>query len=177
MRKNDLIIAYVTAYGRIMLHEVEHMLGFDLLYVDTDSAFHIKPRETQRKLYETGFRAGDLELELEEGCHWVGLGRKSYAYEKNGKSVCKQKGVRLMMKDVDLFKSERLENILNPEESREITVTQQYFDTIQESGNFMKRTRRSEKRTSFRPFVTKRMIDWSNKDYIISYPYGYRRNK
>lgn len=90
--KNDHIAAFVTAYGRIMLNELLQKLGDDIIYSDTDSAFCIKKENLP---FQTGFRIGDLELELENGYNWSALGRKSYSFETAQKVICKQKGISL----------------------------------------------------------------------------------
>jgi hypothetical protein len=176
LRKNDHIVAHITAYGRMMLHRLEHSLGKRLLYVDTDSAYHVKYEEGTVRPYVTGFRPGDLELELEEGKHWVGLGRKSYAYEADGNAVCKQKGVRLTLNNTASFNSKSLEELLNRKSEKSIVVTQTMFDTIQDGIQFKKRTREVEKRTTFRPEATKRIICWdtASDECIETKPYGYR---
>ena len=90
--KNDHIAAFVTAYGRIMLNELIQKLGNQIIYSDTDSAFLTREMELP---FRTGFRIGDLELELEQGFNWSALGRKSYSFESKGKVICKQKGISL----------------------------------------------------------------------------------
>jgi hypothetical protein len=86
-----------------MLHRVEHAIGRGMVYVDTDSAYHILKPEYCAK-YKVGFRTGDLELELKHGVQWRGLGRKSYVYSKiDGRTVCRQKGVRINLGNMQAF--------------------------------------------------------------------------
>jgi hypothetical protein len=111
--KNDLIAAHVTAYGRIMLVRAMHYasqhfrFGANLLcYCDTDSIKYITPIN---QLFLTGFRVGDLELELKDGKRGVWMKRKSYAEETDqGKVILKQKGVALKLSHAQYFTYERL---------------------------------------------------------------------
>ena len=111
--KSDVIAAHVTAYGRIMLSQLACKLGNDLIYTDTDSAFHVHMHLTP---YKPGFLLGALEQELKLGNSWVSIGRKSYAYEKKvndqWSSVCKQKGVHVTRGTCSLFNSESLSEYL-----------------------------------------------------------------
>ena len=103
-KKSDLIAAHVTCAGRIMLNRLSNKLGSDLIYVDTDSAFHVK----KELPYSPGFRIGDLELELPEADAWVAHGRKGYMYQKDGQVICKQKGISLKSSMSEIFSFEKL---------------------------------------------------------------------
>lgn len=107
-RKNDIIVAHITAYGRWILHVLEFLLGDNLLYVDTDSAFH-KLLEEGKRPYREGYRVGDLELELRLASKFVSCGRKWYSYEKpNGEAICKLKGFSLKQSNQVHFRSDSL---------------------------------------------------------------------
>jgi hypothetical protein len=130
LRKNDHIVAHITAYGRIMLNKLENVLDNNLIYCDTDSAYHIK-MDTQK--YKVGFKTGDLELELPLGKNWRGLGRKSYAYEKIEVTtqnetkisiVSRQKGIPLKLGNMMFFTPTKLHNL--------IMSSKDIMDTIEE---------------------------------------------
>lgn len=105
-RKSDVIVAHITAYGRVMLSRLEQALGEYLIYEDTDSAFHSK---LPRPVYRHGFRTGDLELELAHAIFWVSLGRKWYAYvNAEGSTVAKLKGFTLKAKAAGEANSKRM---------------------------------------------------------------------
>lgn len=200
-RKNDHIVAHITAYGRIMLNRLEQKLGEKMLYCDTDSAYH-EQYENQSPPYISGFRTGDLELELPDAQCWRALGRKSYSYLKpDGKLICRQKGVTIRNSVKPLFHVDKLHALLakmkmiQTEHSfmrgkewddlcriqeAEIIVPQRLFSTIvQEDQVPVKRTRHIEKRIRFHCFATKRWFQWPSEIHdnsrIDSLPYGYRQ--
>jgi DNA polymerase type B, organellar and viral len=169
LRKNDLIVAHITAYGRIMLHEMEHALGDKLIYVDTDSLTHkfITPLP-----YQIGFRAGDLELEMEEGRKWVCFARKSYAYYHQNKLVCKQKGITLKQANIDLFTPENLYSMIT--DDSKIIETKKTL--LQSTSHYdpQKITIEQVKQVKFHPEYLKRwMLVGENE--IDSLPFGYQR--
>ena len=106
--KNDHIAAFVTAYGRIMLNTLIQKVGDGIIYSDTDSAFIVKENKLP---FQTGFRIGDLELELKHGTNWCGLGRKSYGFEVHEKVVCKQKGISLKKSMMKQFTPDYLRQV------------------------------------------------------------------
>ena len=122
--KNDHIAAFVTAYGRIMLNKLIQKLGDQIIYSDTDSAFLIKEMELP---FQTGFRIGDLELELKDGYNWSALGRKSYSFESENNVVCKQKGISL---------KQSMRNVFNPDYLRKLLFeTKQNFFNLKRDYN------------------------------------------
>lgn len=109
-KKNDIIVAHITAYGRIMLSRLEQALGRNMIYEDTDSAMHSM---LHSPAYIDGFRTGDLELEVPLAHDWVSLGRKWYTYAlPTGDTVNKLKGFTLARKESLLTDSERMVNHL-----------------------------------------------------------------
>lgn len=198
-RKNDHIVAHITAYGRIMLNQLENQLGPSLIYCDTDSAYHQK---IERPPYHTGFRTGDLELELASGSNWRALGRKSYSYLKSDRSlVSRQKGVSLkasalqrfdvgvmkqlientkrMMEDNEyVFISHKRKMIddVHVSHNAEIIVPQRQFVTrLNDHREPFKKTEWRDKRIRFNLFAAKRNILWNNADseIIDSIPFGF----
>lgn len=128
-KKHDMIAAHITAYGRIMLNETAQLLGTNMMGCDTDSLAHSLMDPLP---YHTGFRIGDLELELPEAKEWVANGRKSYMYRKlDGSTVCKQKGVSLKISMENVF---TLENMLAM-----IQATREMLETIQEEQGVSRR--------------------------------------
>lgn len=196
-RKNDLIVSHITAYGRLMLHRVEHVLHEKLIYVDTDSAFHVKDDTA----YNTGFRTGDLERELPLASQWVACGRKFYSYVlPNNSIVAKQKGVTLKQSTGSLFVPDQLLRLIKTtwkrlhsldersikkqrkeEETNSdltITVAQNLFKTVvKEQVIPFKQSVTVQKRTVFRIEALKRRIIWPNLDEdfneISTVPFGY----
>lgn len=198
-QKNDHIAAYVTAYGRIMIHRAIHNIGDKALYCDTDSVFHI---QTTDKLYETGFRIGDLELELDDAHYWVANGRKSYAYRKpDGSHVTKQKGIALKQSLAHLFTPEKMlrmilksakafeefsdqsEDTIVPllkqwrKEAPAIEAPQFQFKTVKENSIVSrKHTIEQMKKTSFLLWSLKRVPQWNDfneNEMIDTLPYGF----
>jgi G:T-mismatch repair DNA endonuclease (very short patch repair protein) len=196
-RKNDHIVAHITAYGRMMLNRLENQLGETLIYCDTDSAYHCRHENPP---YETGFRTGDLELELASGSSWRALGRKSYSYLKQDKSlVSRQKGVslkasalqrfgvdvmksliestkRMMDEHLESFQADKKRLIEQAHESynAEITVPQRLFVTcVNEHKEPYKKTELRDKRIRFNLFAAKRSIQWNQGSVIDSLPFGY----
>jgi len=109
--KNDLIVAEITANGRRMLHRIKMALGNRVLYSDTDSV--VFRRGTLP--FETGFKIGDLELEVEVAFDWISICRKSYIYfedEKREDAVIKQKGVTLGWNSKDKISFSELQKLL-----------------------------------------------------------------
>jgi hypothetical protein len=189
-KKNDIIVSYITAYGRIMLSRLEQKLGHNLIYEDTDSAFHSM---LPTPAYIDGFRTGDLELELKEANLWVSLGRKWYTYVKPGdRVVSKLKGFTLRRKETELTSSIRLKAHLSDvirylKESDgasevqvdPIEIEQHLFETI--GGNnplqLQKKTRMVEKKVQFFASKMKRFVDLLHLDeplsFVDSFPFGY----
>jgi hypothetical protein len=196
-KKNDHIVAHITAYGRTMLHRVEMKLGKKMVYVDTDSAYH---QTVSEPVYQTGFRTGDLELECPVLENWVGLARKSYSYEAKGKPVMKQKGIAMKQSFMQLFQPQSLHQLVldtkqkwddlqvdENEESRKkrfkqeqpsLKVIQVDFRTLKESLGCLKETLVHEKETRFSLLTTKRKICWNQcLDGIIdTVPFGYQES-
>lgn len=191
-KKNDHIVAHITAYGRIMLNRVEQALENRLVYVDTDSAYHIKAGPT---VYRTGFRTGDLELECDSLFHWVGLARKSYAYETKDKQIVKQKGIAMKFSIEQSFSSESLLKLIQQTKATmdssdhsfhtvkkfkgiqpSIVVPQVHFKTCKDEMDIRKETQESEKETRMNVFSCKRIICWNqNKQGILdTVPFGYK---
>lgn len=109
-KKQDHIAAYVTAYGRQLLHMMVHHVGRDVINTDTDSVAHIYRDPLP---YTPGLRLGDFELEVPQGESWCGGGRKMYIYTlPGGKTVVKQKGVSLRMSMKDVFTKENMERMI-----------------------------------------------------------------
>ena len=74
---NVLIAAYVTAHGRLLLWELCHQFGKDVLYHDTDSALiHLRPGIEPPSC---GPYLGELEEEVRAAHAFVSTGPKSYA--------------------------------------------------------------------------------------------------
>jgi len=194
--KNDHIVSYITAYGRIMLNRLVQQLEEKVLYCDTDSAFYQKDPVIEER-FKVGFRAGDLELEVPEASHFVAIQRKSYAYEKEGgEQVTKQKGVQLKLSNAPLFEHERLLTLLwkahDLQEAypdlpayakREELWKQAQIET--EQRNFLTRLnalRQPEKQTwiqtkkiRFQIFAPKRRICWPEDPQAIikTLPFGW----
>ena len=128
IKKNDHIAAYVTAYGRIMLNEVSQKLGRKMIYVDTDSLTHEYSEELP---YATGFRVGDLELELPLATNWCGNGRKSYVYEKpSGEVICKQKGISLKASHAAEFTPDKMLSMITATKRKHDEYMSEYPDDI-----------------------------------------------
>jgi len=193
--KNDHIAAFITAYGRIMLNRLVQELGENVLYTDTDSAFYNK---IEMVPFNTGYKIGDLELELKDGRCWVGLGRKSYSYYKGNDIVCKQKGISLKKSLVPLFSPEKFKQLLFDSKIRydlyegehnqkvkkmckesddmAIKASQVVFDSVKENVLWMKKTTRIvEKRTNYLMWSLKRVPMWetSSSFYLDTQPFGY----
>ena len=117
--KNDIIAAHVTAYGRIMLNKavihasrIEHQGSNLVLNTDTDSVMFIKP-SPEIHVFHTGFRIGDLELELKDGLRATFMKRKAYAYEtESGKVVIKQKGICMKQSMASKFTYDKLLDLI-----------------------------------------------------------------
>jgi hypothetical protein len=178
LKKNDHIVAHITAYGRLMLSRLEQHLGDALIYEDTDSAFHVK---LDQKPYQVGFRTGDLELELSDGSMWRCICRKSYAYLKgqDQKPVCKQKGVPLKLSSIQQFDSTALRELIVDEKKESIEVDQVLFTTEFDDEHVpFKRTVRRKKNIKFFREKAKRQILWpedlASAKIIDSLPYGWR---
>ncbi len=197
-RKNDLIIAHITAYGRMMLHRLEHRLGRQLLYVDTDSAFH---KYMDAVPYTPGFRTGDLEKELPLAMNWTACGRKFYAYQNIDETyVAKQKGVSLKQSMSQSFTSESLYRLIydtyqafgqddaetikrkrQQGDDPAINVNQTLFITQQHTPiEWTKQTRVSRKQSLFRIEAMKRNVCWPNSALewdtlteLDTLPFGY----
>jgi hypothetical protein len=188
-KKNDHIVAHITAYGRMMLNRVEQALKKDLVYVDTDSAYH---RQTDSPVYRTGFRTGDLELECSSLHNWAALARKSYAYETEGKTVVKQKGIAMKCSLEPFFSPEKLLNLIQSTKRKmedvdeeehtvkkfkshqpTIKVPQIHFRTEKQHLDVFKQTQTSLKDTRLNVFSSKRMICWSDDGVLDTLPYGY----
>lgn len=199
-QKNDHIAAHVTAYGRIMLNQVLQTVGRKAVYTDTDSVFHTRMDPLP---YQTGFRTGDLELELPRGMNWSACGRKFYAYEKpNGAVVCKQKGVTLRKSMVPLFTPDALDRLIrgtfqklyevegeSMEESMvalkklkkddgdavpTIVVNQRLFKTQRENHLCArKQTVDVQKKTMFLVWALKRKAVFLDNGDIDTVPYGF----
>ena len=177
-RKNDLLIAHITAYGRISLHKLENVLGKKLMYVDTDSAF-FQENGNDDLPFETGFRIGDLEPELQDGKEWASSGRKEYVYEtEKGKTVVKQKGVRLNEECLSMFtlhnRKQMVENIVEGHTSpvMETAVQQIRFRTIMFDGIPMKKTVSETKRIQVLRNRMKR-VPIKKGEEISSVPFGW----
>ncbi len=200
-QKNDHIAAYVTAYGRIMLNKVVQAVKREAIYTDTDSVFH---SHMESLPYRTGFRTGDLELELPKGKNWTCCGRKFYAYEKmNGNVVCKQKGVTLKKSMVPLFSPQALNSLIidtfkaadaieadSQDEALivlkkmknsdgnavpSITVNQTLFKTIRENKLIgSKKTVEMSKKAMFLIWAMKRRPIFLENGDIDTIPYGWK---
>lgn len=185
-RKNDIIVAHITAYGRMILHALEDRLGDALLYVDTDSAFH---RTLEQPVYKHGFRIGDLELELANGSDFVCCGRKWYSYFKgSGNAVCKLKGFTLKQSTEGLFHPRQLfKHLLECKQASDenqsaepLTIDIVQFKTERENTvTPFKRTIRQRKEARFQALLSKRHILFPkelNPDQmclINTIPYGF----
>lgn len=109
-KKQDHIAAYITAYGRQLLHMMVHHVGTDVINTDTDSVAHIYRDPLP---YTPGLRLGDFELEVSRGVSWCGGGRKMYIYSlPDGKTVVKQKGVSLKASMKQVFTLENMETLI-----------------------------------------------------------------
>lgn len=189
--KNDIIIAYITAGGRIMLNRAERACGERLLYVDTDSAYF---KKTEQLPFRIGYNPGDLELELEEGDHFAAAARKTYAYLLNGRSKMKQKGVQITWKNASLFGLEQIRDLiyrtkrvlpqlLNPSarirnqafEEAQIQTEQRLFKTIDLDGDAKKETVVLKKNIRFNVIARKRVIQWEGAN-IKTLPFGWRES-
>lgn len=192
-KKNDHIVAHITAYGRMMLNRVEQALGNRLVYVDTDSAYHQK---TEEAIYRTGFRTGDLELECDSLKNWVGLARKSYAYETKDKVVVKQKGIAMKSSLETSFSPKALQHLIESTKRKMdetdvtlhttkkfkavqplIKVPQMSFKTEKSDLDVYKETQLLEKVTRLNVFSCKRIICWNSIENGIldTLPFGYRK--
>jgi hypothetical protein len=196
-RKNDIIVAHITAYGRTMLSRLDQVLGQDLLYEDTDSAFHAKLLEPR---YRDGYRTGDLELELKSGSKWVCCGRKWYSYMKGDQAVNKIKGFTLKRSNAHLFEPEKLFKLFveckeaydqretdtikefNRQEAPVIEVEQTLFKTVKERKgvSMWKETSTSFKRAQFQIGCLKRQIKFPDHlepqtfVQVDTVPFGFR---
>lgn len=109
-KKQDHIAAYITAYGRQLLHMMVHHIGTDVINTDTDSVAHLYRDPLP---YTPGNRLGDFELEVPRGEGWCGGGRKMYIYSlPNGKTVVKQKGVSLKASMKHVFTRQNMEKLV-----------------------------------------------------------------
>lgn len=179
--KNDIVIAKVTASGRIMLNQLEQRLSHRLMYVDTDCGVHIKASGTE--CYTPGFRIGDLEPEMRGGKIWCSTGRKQYGYEKQDQTqVIRQKGVRLNLKALQLFSLEKMLQMVQQvmcsevqEKEEEILVPQVRFRSCwnRESGQLTKETRQEHKRIRMRREGLKRIPKKESELCIRTFPFGY----
>lgn len=189
-KKNDVIVAHITAYGRIMLSRLEQQLGHNLLYEDTDSAFH---KRLDHPAYKHGFRTGDLELELESAYDWVCLGRKWYSYSLSpSHSVSKLKGFTLSRSSTLLTDSTRMKEYLislvekklqeEPQEQDPILIPQMVFRTIggNHPGRMEKQTVQFMKQVRFFTDKMKRYVDLSQVHPFMmeldSFPFGYQQD-
>jgi len=80
---NVVIVAYVTAGGRIHLYRYLDRLQEKAIYCDTDSVIYIQPKD-EPSLIETGDKFGDMTSELspsESISEFVSGGPKNYAYK------------------------------------------------------------------------------------------------
>lgn len=197
--KNDHIISYVTGQARILLHMLEHVLGENLVYVDTDSAAH---KQLIEPVYKHGYRIGDLEIEIPEASSFVALGRKWYSMMlPNGQALCKLKGFTLKQSTGEKFVSSKLyehfvdckhsfDALEDPEiQAREfnaqapgISIDQVLFRTDKENiVTPYKRTVTMKKRAQFQLCSSKRYIVYPDGELdptqlttIKTYPYGYQ---
>jgi DNA polymerase type B, organellar and viral len=94
LKKNDVIAAYTTAYGRLHINSIVNHLkksGCIPLYIDTDSVYFAYENE---KPITTGYGLGDMELECDDIKAMYCQGRKDYAYKnKFDQIICKVKGI------------------------------------------------------------------------------------
>jgi len=170
------------------LSKLECALGRNMIYCDTDSAYHASLRDPP---YVTGFKTGDLELELKHGQNWRGLGRKSYVYEKPGeKYVVRQKGVVINLKTHEAFNLRDIDSLimntwrfyhdtsfneqgiplLKKSKKNELKWSEYEAEIISEQRMFItetnklnephKRTVYRQKKTRFNVFAPKRVICW-----------------
>jgi hypothetical protein len=188
-RKSDVLAAHVTAYARRYLNRIERLLGYHLVYVDTDSASHT---EEPQQSYSHGYRVGDMEPDMRDVDEWIACGRKFYMYRQGDVETCKLKGVTLKKKHEERFKVQRLKELMwKMQESTPTTrlrssieVEQRLFVTEcdKESGMPVKRTKELMKATHID--LSKRVILWpgaidtsypfaSTPDRILSVPYGF----
>lgn len=196
-RKNDIIVAHITAYGRTMLSRLEQVLGDDLLYEDTDSAFH---KKLSVKKYRDGFRTGDLELELKSGSKWVCCGRKWYAYYKGEDPISKIKGFTLRRSNANLFTPDSLFKLFvdckeayddsefetakafnSSDSAPAIEVEQRLFKTVKPSPlELQKETHVSIKKAQFQICSQKRHILFPQAlrrdqiSFVDTVPFGYK---
>lgn len=198
-RKNDIIVAHITAYGRIMLSRLEVALGRKMIYEDTDSAFHSYLEEP---IYKHGFRTGDLELEVAKATDWMCCGRKWYSYlEVSGNVTAKLKGFSLKMSTGDRFSPLNLFNLfyeckeafdLIQEETTArqfnmdapgIEIDQTLFRTEKQDALIpYKRTITMKKRAQFQIFSIKRYIVFPEEPLTLNHltlidtlPFGYKK--
>jgi hypothetical protein len=174
LKKQDLIIAYITASGRVLLNRIVRQLGKNnVLYCDTDSVFH----RAGVMRYTPGFRFGDLELELPAASRFTALGRKSYSYElPDGTVKVKQKGVSLKcLADRERFSPEEMRRHI-VERTDYIEVSQPRIRTEQEEdGNLVKRTRVEPKKIRMLWDSLKR-YPIVKDDELLTVPFGYKVN-
>lgn len=187
-RKNDMIVAHITANGRIMLANLETHIGQkNMIYEDTDSGFH---GMLATPVYKHGFGFGELELELRQGKNFVSGGKKWYSFQKmDGTNVCKIKGFTVKDSNARQFFAENLrkhvwsfkpfyeERSELPEECdfAKIAVKQVLFKTEMENKLLpQKRTHEMTKKTGFRYLNTKRRCIFTNERDIDTLPYGYK---
>lgn len=195
--KNDVIIAHITAGGRIGLSRGLQALGTNALYCDTDSIFYKKEIDIP---FKTGLRIGDLEQELVNGEDFVAIQRKSYAYKKpDGKATYRQKGIQLTSSNSCAFAPNPLLDLihntynLQKEEphllekrkrdqekdwekyNAQITVPQTYFLTKNTTDKIYKETHVSDKHVRFQIFAPKRWVQWPEdpNGEIITLPFGW----
>jgi hypothetical protein len=198
-RKNDIIVAHITAFGRIMLNRLEVALGRNVLYEDTDSAFHSRFTEENRP-YKDGFRTGDLELELADANQWMCCGRKWYL-KPSGAVVAKLKGFSLKMSTGDLFSPKNLFNLFleckQAYDEKEVDTTARQFNAeapgieidqmlfkteMQDALIPYKKTIVMRKKAQFQIFSMKRYITYPEeeefqKDHLAlidTLPFGYK---
>jgi hypothetical protein len=183
--KHDLIVAHITAYGRMMINKLEIALGTSMLYCDTDSAYH---KTLPFPPYRTGFLTGDLELEIPEGRNFYAIGRKAYGCEvlKNGEFCPKLqlKGVQMNLLNLEQFKRvPTLELIVRTKRALEededipfIATPQILFSTEITPSSILKRTNVIMKKTRIHLKNATRVLKFG-KDSIDSFPYGFKRRR
>lgn len=122
------IAAFTTAYGRLKLLQMVHLLGQDrVLYMDTDSIIYKVLPESPISLREDHFLGGwENEYPQEDQGlrhRFVSTGPKVYGYElESGNPVLHIKGFRFCQASTGLFKLNTLRDALlaTPEEPAEI---------------------------------------------------------
>jgi len=158
VKKNDIIAAYITAFGREMLNRAIQSVGEDIVYCDTDSILH---RKLDSLPYQVGFRFGDLELELPEAPLWVANGRKSYLYQDlKGNNVCKQKGVSLKSSMKDIFTTDNMMRMIEDTTSR--------FDEIQSETSSYKEAVKNLRHDLNRPSLDVEQVLFQTKRNLLS---------